>query len=212
MSQADRPSNPLLAPLGRVLESVINRALALDPESLDRIGALHGRRIELHLDAPKLAMRIEVDGPRLRVGPAKPSDEPDLTLRATAGALLAQLMPNSSSAAPVGRLKISGDAELAQRVQRLLRDFSPDLDAAFVKVFGDVIGVQLARTLRSAFTGAVEGVKRFAQDSAEYLTEERRDVVSKVDQAIFFDEVDDLRDGVDRLAARVERLNQRLSD
>lgn len=210
MSHSDRPSNPLLAPLGRALESVINRALALDPESLARIDALNGRRIELHLDAPKLAMRIEVDGHRLRVGPAKPSDEPDLSLRATAGALLAQLLPSRSSTTPAGRLKISGDAELAQRVQRLLRDFSPDLDAAFANVFGDVIGVQISRTLRSAWTGITTGGKRFAQDGADYLTEERRDVVSKVDQSIFFDEVDDLRDGVDRLAARVERLSQRL--
>ncbi len=200
--------NPLLAPLGRALESVINRALALDPESLDRIAALDGRRIELHLDAPKLAMRIQVDGRRLRVGPAKLSDEADLSLRATAGALLAQLLPRSSATAPVGRLKISGDAELAQQVQRLLRDFSPDLDAAFAKLFGDVIGVQISRALRGAVVGVTESAKRFAQDSAEYLTEERRDVVSKVEQAIFFDEVDDLRDGVDRLAARIERMNR----
>jgi ubiquinone biosynthesis protein UbiJ len=206
MSTTARTPNPLLVPLGRALETVINRALALDPDTAGQLAALDGRRIELHLDAPKLALGIHVVGDRLRVGPASADGEPDLSLRATAGALLAQLLPGKAAAAPVGRLRISGDAELAQRVQRLLRDFSPDLDAAFAGLFGDVIGVQIARALRGAFKTVGEGAKRFAQDSADYLTEERRDVVSKVEQAIFFDEVDDLRDGVDRLAARVERL------
>jgi ubiquinone biosynthesis protein UbiJ len=185
---------------------VLNRALALDPETTERLAALDGRRIELHLEAPKLAMGLQVEGQRLRVGPAAASGEPDLSLRATVGALLGQLLPGGESAAPVGRLRISGDAELAQRVQRLLRDYSPDLEAAFAGVFGDIIGVQIARSLRSAFSAVATGAGRFAQDSADYLTEERRDVVSKVEQAIFFDEVDDLRDAVDRLAARIQRL------
>lgn len=201
-------SHSLLAPLGRALEVVINRALALDPETSERLAALNGRRIELHLQAPKLAMSVTVDGQKLRVGPAQPDGEPDLSLRATAGALMSMLLPDSARSVPVGALKISGDAELAQRVQRLLRDFSPDLDAALAGVFGDIIGVQIERALRSAFASVSAGAKRFAQDSADYLTEERRDVVSKVEQAIFFDEVDDLRDGVDRLAARVERLSR----
>ncbi|MGQ0798629.1 MAG: ubiquinone biosynthesis accessory factor UbiJ [Pseudomarimonas sp.] len=201
-------SHPLLAPLGRALEMVINRALALDPETSERLVALNGRRIELHLQAPRLAMSVTVDGQRLRVGPVRSDGEPDLSLRATAGALFAMLLPENARTVPVGALKISGDAELAQRMQRLLRDFSPDLDAALAGVFGDIIGVQIARALRTAFASASAGAKRFAQDSADYLTEERKDVVSKVEQAIFFDEVDDLRDGVDRLAARVERLTR----
>jgi len=143
-------SHPLLAPLGRALEVVINRALALDPETAERLLALDGRRIELHLQAPRLAMSVSVDGQRLRVGPAKADGEPDLSLRATAGALFSMLLPDSARSVPVGALKISGDAELAQRVQRLLRDFSPDLDAALAGVFGDIIGVQTARALRSA--------------------------------------------------------------
>ena len=198
--------HPLLAALGRALELVINRALALDPETTERLVALNGRRIEFQLQAPKLAMSVTVEGQRLRVGPAEPNSEPDLSLRATAGALFSMLLPDNARTVPVGALKISGDAELAQRVQRLLRDYSPDLDGALAGVFGDIIGMQIARALRSALASVSAGAKRFAQDSADYLTEERRDVVSKVEQAIFFDEVDDLRDGVDRLAARVERM------
>ncbi len=208
MSTESRTPNPLLAALGRVLEGAINRALALDPETEQKMAALDGRSIELHLDAPKLALRVTVDGQRLRVGPALDAAEADLSLRATAGALLAQLLPGKDAASSVGRLRISGDAELAQRVQRLVRDYAPDLDGALAGVFGDVVGVQIGRALHSGFRTASDGARRFAQDTADYLSEERGDIVPKVEQAIFFDEVDDLRDAVDRLAARVERLSR----
>jgi len=201
-----RNPHPLLAPLGRALEAVINRALMLDPETQEKLAALDGRHIELHLQAPALAMRISVEAQRLRVGPAIADSEPDLSLRATAGALLAQLLPSGATPPPAGRLRISGDAELAQQVQRLLQGYAPDIEAALAGVFGDILGVQIARALRTAFSTASSSARQLLRDGADYLTEERREVASKVEQAIFFDEVDDLRDAVDRLAARVERL------
>ncbi len=203
-----RTPNPLLVPLGRALEIALNRALALDPDSRASLARLDGRTITLTLDAPRLAMSIAVAGDRLRVGPADAVAEPDLSLVATAGAVLAQLLPKRDDAPPVGKLKISGDAELAQRLQKLARGFDPDFDAAFASVFGDVLGVQIARVLREGLAWGRERAGHFARDAADYLTEERGDVVSKVEQAIFFDEVDALRDDVDRMAARIARLQQ----
>ena len=45
----------------------------------------------------------------------------------------------------------------------------------------------------------------FARASADYLTEESRDLVPKAEQQAFFDDVDALRDRVERLAARMAR-------
>ena len=125
------------------------------------------------------------------------------------GALLGQLLPAARGATPVGRLRISGDAELAQAVQRLAKNFDPDIDGAFAGVFGDVLGVQIAKALREGLRRGREESARFARDAAEYLVEERRDVVGKPEQEAHFDAVDTLRDDVERLAARVERLRRR---
>ena len=58
----------------------------------------------------------------------------DLGITATLGALLAQAAPwRNDSAAPVGKLAIAGDAELARRVQRLAQRFDPDWDAALAR-------------------------------------------------------------------------------
>ncbi|MFA5683847.1 MAG: SCP2 sterol-binding domain-containing protein [Lysobacteraceae bacterium] len=204
-----RSPNPLLAALGRVLQSVLNRAIALDPDSAERLRALEGRRIALHLQAPPLAIGIEVIDGALKVGPARDLEAPDLSLAASLGALLSQALPaGGRSATPGGRMTISGDAELAQRLQKLARDYAPDFEAAFSGLFGEVLGVQIARALGGALKAGGDSARKFARDGVDYLVEERRELVSSVEQAIFFDEVDALRDDVERLAARVGRLSR----
>lgn len=44
--------------------------------------------------------------------------------------------------------------------------------------------------------------------AAEYLTEESRDVVPRAELEAFYDDVDALRDDVERLAAKLARLRR----
>ncbi|MFB5207477.1 hypothetical protein ABGA94_16900, partial [Stenotrophomonas sp. 3diitr2024] len=46
------------------------------------------------------------------------------------------------------RVRVAGDAELARRLQQLAKGFDPDWQQPFVSVFGEVLGVQVANTLR----------------------------------------------------------------
>lgn len=201
---------PNLKPLaGRALEVALNRALALDPDTRTAIATLDGQRIALTLEAPSLALQIRVDGNRLRVGPVDPAGEPDLAVRSTLGGLLAQL-PLLARAqrgpAPGGRLRVSGDAELARRLQQLASRFDPDWQLPFVQVFGEVLGVQVANAIRGALHQARTLAGGLARDAAGYVTEESRDVVPRAELDAFHDDVDHLRDDAERLAARIARL------
>ncbi len=196
---------------GRVLEAALNRLLALDPEARAQLLRLDGRRIELQLAAPPLALAISVRGDRLGVGPTDSESPADLSIGATLGGLLRQLpLFRDSDAAPVGKLTLSGDAELAQRVQRLLREFSPDFEAPFVQAFGEIAGHQIAKTLHQAMLQARSGAGKLARDTAEFLTEESRDLVAKAELEAFNDEVDHERDRAERLAAKLQRLLARV--
>lgn len=211
-ASSPNPLRALLPLAGRALQEALNRALALDPEARAQVLDLSGQAIELHLEAPALALRIAVTAEGLEVGPAQPDNEPDLSLRASASALLERLLPASTGARgpnPPGKLRISGDAELARRLQKLAANFDPDFDAAFARVFGEILGPQIAKALRSGWTSASAHARHLATDTVDYLVEERRDLVSRVEQEMFFDEVDDLRDAVERLEARIRRLPAR---
>ena len=197
---------------GRALEAALNRALALDPDTREALKPLDGRKIALSLEAPALALQIDVVGERLRVGPVESSQEPDLAVRSTLGGLLAQLpafMGNAlrkDNAVPVGRVRVSGDAELARRLQTLAERFDPDWQQPFVAVFGEIVGVQIAHAARGALRQLRSVGGNLAQNAAEFVTEESRDVVGRAELNAFHDDVDALRDDVERLQAKVDRL------
>ncbi|MGR4876821.1 ubiquinone biosynthesis accessory factor UbiJ [Pseudoxanthomonas sp. LARHCG66] len=201
-----------LKPLaGRALEAALNQAIALDPDTSAALRPLEGRRIQLVVDAPPLAMDIMVGGGRLQVGPASEVLEADLAVRSTLGGLLGQLpFLRRDNATPVGKVKVSGDAELARRLQTLATRFDPDWSLPFTRVFGDVIGVQVANAARTGLQQVRVAAGNLAESAAEYVTEESRDVVGRDELNAFHDDVDAMRDDVERLAVRIGRLAARV--
>jgi Uncharacterized protein conserved in bacteria len=188
---------------GRALEAALNRALALDLDTRDALAGLDGRRIVLTLQAPPLALQIRVAGDRLQVGPVEQA-EPDLAVHGSLGALLRQLpgFARASAGSAAGGLRVAGDAELARRLQQLAAGFDPDWQAPLVAAFGEVLGVQLAEAARLVLQRARQGPDELAHTAAEFVTEESRDAVAAAELAAFCDDVDGLRDDVERLAAR----------
>ena len=192
---------------GRALEIALNRLLALDPDTRADLAKLDGKRIELALEAPAVALSIAVSSDGLKVGPPDTGTEPDLGLRSTLSGVLSQLpFMKSASSTPVGKLRINGDAELARTLQRLAGRFDPDWEKPFADALGPLLGPQAARLLREMLAGSSRMAGNFARDAADFLTEESRDVVGKAELAAFHDDVDALRDDGERLLARFERL------
>lgn len=205
-STTTRSANPVLALFGRALETALDRALDLDPDTRASLRPLDGRAVTIEFRNTPLAMRIAVDGDRLAIGPAF-GGESSLRVAATPFAFLnLALSRGRDGAIAPGSVDIAGDADLARRIERIATRFAPDFDEAFARVFGDVAGFQIARALRRAFTGLRDSARGFARDGAEFLTEESRDVVAKAELETFLDDVDALRERADRLEARVRRL------
>ena len=203
---------PSFKPLaGRALEAALERALALDPDTREALGPLEGRRLVLKLDSPPLALQLTVRDRQLLVGPVEEGQEPDLAVRSTLSGLLSQLPGlRPGDGAPVGKMRIEGDAELARRVQALARGFDPDWEAPFAAVFGDVVGVQVARALAGALRQAKVTGQSLARSAAAYVSEESRDVVPRAELEAFCEDVDILRDDVERIDARIRRLRAAL--
>lgn len=204
-----RAPNPILKMLGRGLESALNHALSLDADTRAELNSLDGRALRVDFRGTGLAMRMVVDGERLRVGPAFEGDN-QLRVVTTPGSLLgmaaARLRGDGNTSLPPGQVEIAGDAELARRLERLATRFEPDIDEAFTRVFGDVIGFQIARGFRRAFRIARDSASSLVRNGADYLVEESRDLIAKPEMEEFLDEIDELRERGDRLEARIKRL------
>jgi ubiquinone biosynthesis accessory factor UbiJ len=206
-TESNTPPLNILKPLaGRALEQALNALVQLDPDTQAALHTLNAKRIALSLEAPALALEISVQEGLLRVGPAL-EEEADLGIRSTLSGALSQLPFFRDSQRPLAsKVRINGDAELAQRLQKLAKNFDPDWDKPFVSVFGIIIGTQIAKALREALKQGEVIAKKLARDSADFLTEESRDVISAAELNAFNDDVDALRDRAERIIARVEKL------
>ena len=205
MTASARKPNPILAVLGGLLESALNRALALDPDTAARVQALAGRALTVDFSNTPFKLRLVVDGERLRVGPAFEGTSA-LRVAATPGALLAMALRRGDDGAAPGKVEIAGDADLARRLEKIANTFRPDVEEAFARAFGDTLGVPLAQGFANALAFARARGEALVRDTADYLRDETRDLVAPGEVEAFLDDVDALRERGERLEARVARL------
>ncbi len=199
---------PLRKLAGRALEAALNHTLSLDPETQQKLVALDGRRVQLHLRGPEIALTVAVADGKLRVGP--PVQDSQLKVAATPGSLLAMMFRRDEDGIAPGKVEIAGDAELARRLEKLASKFAPDFEEAFARTFGDVLGVPLARAVRKGLAHARESATHLTEDSADWLRDEARVALAPGEVETFLDDVDVLRERSERLASRVERLARRV--
>lgn len=169
--------------LGRLLERSLNNVLMLDPDRLRLLLRLEGRCIQVRCTAPPFALQVRVSDQRLYVGPVDKTGDPDLSVRGSWHAFIQPMLTRlvgSETVQPYahGQVHLSGDAALAQQLQRIVAQFDPDWQRPWTRVFGDVFGVMLANQVQMAFKQAQTHMIACAHNIADYLTEESRDIVS----------------------------------
>jgi ubiquinone biosynthesis protein UbiJ len=199
---------PLRKLAGRALETALNHTLSLDPDTQQKLAALEGRSIQLHLRGPELVLRVTVEDRRLQVGP--PQDDSQLRVAASPASLLAMALRRGDEGVSPGKVEIAGDADLARRLEKLASAFAPDFEEAFARSFGDVLGVPLARAIARGLRHARESARHFTEDGADWLRDEARLTPAMGEVDDFLDGVDGLRERTERLEARLARLRQRM--
>ncbi|MEO6065175.1 MAG: SCP2 sterol-binding domain-containing protein [Lysobacterales bacterium] len=198
----------MLHALGRALQGILNRALALDPAAGARLRTLSGRSVELTWSTADIGLRLGVEDGAVTVGPRQGQGSADLGVSGSLAGLLSLAGLARGAAGPAQRVDVSGDAQLAREIEKLVRDASPDLEAALADRLGNVAGPVMARTLLGAWSWARESAASLREDVAEYLVEESGDVIGEVDLAAFNRDVDNLRDRVERLDQRIAQVRR----
>ncbi|MEO8747864.1 MAG: SCP2 sterol-binding domain-containing protein [Rhodanobacter sp.] len=198
---------PLRKLAGRVLQTALNHALALDPDAQQQLAALNGKSVQLYLRGPEMTFAVRVAAGQLQVGRAR-ADE-SLRVTTTPGVLLGVALSRGSDNIAPGKVEIAGDAGLARRVETLLSTFAPDFEEAFTRLFGDVLGVPIARATQQTLHHTRDTAVHLREDTADWLRDEARLALGPGEVEGFLDGVDVVRERSDRLLARVTRLAAR---
>ena len=201
---------PLPGLLAASLEAAINRVLALDEGSGDRLQRLDGRMLRLDLEGVGISLFFAFNGPRVEVGTGS-QYEPDTVIGGTPFALFSMAAPEEAIrwGSTGSRVSISGDAQLARDLERLFSQLDPDWEGRLSRLLGDVMGHQVASGLRAGAEQFRQSAESAGEMLGEYLRRPRGPVVQAGEAGQFADEVDDLTEAIRRLEARAGKLADR---
>lgn len=189
------------------LEQALNAALALDPKTLERLRRLQGRVIAIELQGTgiRLLLQPEQNGLRLM---GHYDGIVDTTLRGAPFALLRMSTGRTGEGMFKGGVEIDGDVELGQQIQRVFEKLDVDWEEHLSRLTGDIIAHQIGNSVRGLLNWGERAAEHLSQDTADYLQEEAEILPLPWEVEEFLEQVDTLRSDVDRLEARVKRLQR----
>ena len=132
--------------------------------------------------------------------------EPDVLITGSLITLARMAGSSGLTALRKGELEITGDAHTAERFQRLLALAKPDIEEELSGVVGDAAARQIGDAARGIGNWARNARATMGANIREYLQEEGREAPTRYEADRFAGDVGTLRDDVDRLEARIRRL------
>lgn len=198
---------PLPGILAAMLETGINRILALDENTPDRLQRLDDRMLQLDLEGVGITLFFAFNSHRVEVGTRSDYD-PDTVISGSPAALFSMAVPDGSWGTPESRVTISGDANLARDLERLFSRLDPDWEGRLSRLLGDVWGHQVAAGLRAGAGQVKDTAGTAGEIISEFLTSRQSPVAQADEIREFAEAVDETRDDVERLEASLEVLEQ----
>lgn len=187
-------------------EESINRLLARDPVTLDRLAGLGGKVIAVQLSIPALSLYLLPNSEGLQIQSVYEGTA-DVTLSGGPSDFIRLLTSREKNDALFGNgVGVSGDSGLATRLQQILADTHIDWEGMLGDLIGDLPAHQASNLLRWKFDSYRRTGSSFIHNLEEYLTEEARMLPTAPEVNGFLQDVDQLRERLDRLSARVQAL------
>jgi len=186
--------------IGLPTAAFINHLLAREQWARDRLAPFSGRRARFRLvPLPDLVLEVDASG---HVAQCEP-DDVALTLTIPPAALPRILARDESA---LREVRLDGDVELANVVLFLFRNLRWDVEEDLARVVGDVAAHRVTGAARGFAAWQREAAERLAENVAEYFKDEAGLLVHPHELEAFGRQVSEVRDAVERLEKRVERL------
>lgn len=191
----------------RPFATVLNRNIAASARARGLLAQVAGRSIEFRVAATPIRLRVVAgaDGIAIETGGDTP---PDAAIEGSPFMFARLATGDAMQSLRAGGAQISGDAEIAQLFQKLFAVARPDFEEELSRLTGDVAAHEIAGFARGALAFGRRARDTFAANMAEYLTEESRDLPTRIEVDEFLADVDRLREAADRCEARLAAIEK----
>lgn len=161
-----------------------------------------GKSIRISMPPLTATLAIERSG---EFTAAEPGTVPDAEISLTAGTALRMLFEPETA---TGLAAIQGNAEFATIVGKVLRGLHWDAEADLSRAIGDIPAHELTQAASRLRRQMGRQALSFAGMLSEFWLEEQPQIAKRRHLEQFAHEVDRVRDDVERLAKRLERLEK----
>jgi len=189
----------------RPIASLLNRNIRESTPARELCQKLSAKVVAIRVRNTALAAYFVVNDEALDLVTSS-ADEPDVVITGSIITLARMAGQSGEAAIRDGSLDLTGDAETAKEFQQLLAFAKPDVEEELSGIVGDVTAHRLGEIARSVGRWGRDARSTMGDNIREYLQEESRDAPSRYELDAFSSNVSTLRDDVDRVEARLNRL------
>ncbi len=189
----------------RPIASLLNRNIAESTPARELCQKLSAKVVAIRVRNTALAAYFVVNDEALDLVTSS-EDEPDVVITGSIITLARMAGQSGEAAIRDGSLDLTGDAETAKEFQQLLAFAQPDVEEELSGIVGDVTAHRLGEIARGVGRWGRDARSTMGANLREYLQEESRDAPSRYEVDAFSSNVSTLRDDVDRVEARLNRL------
>jgi len=191
------------------LEITLNRYLSLDPETQSRLAGMTGKLIAVELRGMGITLYMAPHSGGIQLL-REYDGSADAVISGTPVALARVGIGEERGLLFAGEVEIRGDVTLGQRFESVLRELDIDWEEQLSRLVGDAAAHQIGNLVRDALQWGAKSMDTLGSDLTEYLQEESRQLPQRDEVNKFLAAVDVLRNDVERLDARVKRLQARI--
>lgn len=193
------------------VEAALARGIALAPESRQALRALGETLIAIEFTTPEVEVfvRIETDG---QISLASYSEaKPVVRVRGTLESFVGLATADDPAASLINSdIEVIGNTAPLLELQAIVTRMDIDWEAPLVNALGDVVGHQVAESLRGLFSWGEQAATRLRRQLSEFILEEGRLSPPAAELEVFYEDVQSLLLRVDRLESRSKRLLARV--
>lgn len=191
------------------IEHALNQYISYDPEAMQRFALLEGKVIAVEITGLSITLFLFPSADGFMVLTDFDGDA-DASITGSPMAMVKLAMAEDPRDVLFGGdVTIEGDSRLANQLSHLLAKIDLDWEELLSKAVGDIAAHKLSNQLRDITRWVKRSNQSVHLDSGEYLQEEIHASPSNAELRQFINKVDEARESVDRLAARIQQLRQK---
>ena len=188
--------------LNEILPGIASHLLSQAEWARRRLAEHAGKQLRVDLLLGSAVLRIGADGD---VQAGDPHETADLVITLTPVAAAQWLTDREAG---WRQARVEGDMDLAAAISYVMANLRWDYEEDLSRVVGDIAAHRIAHGARRLSAWPKDAMESAAKAFAEFVSEERQLLTTPLRFEHFANEVDELRDAVERLDKRLVKLAQ----